>query len=165
MAETPDASDTMARPSARVHVERIYLKDLSFESPRAPEVFAGEWTPSVQLDINTRANNLSGTRYEVVLTVTLSAKMDLDGAAVTCLIVEMQQAGVFVVEDADGGALEQVLAIGCPNILFPYVREAVDNLVVKGTFPPFMLAPVDFAALYADAVRGRGKATAESKPN
>ena len=142
-------------PAARIQVERVYLKDLSFESPLAPGVFRGEWKPDVQLDINTRAQRLDGNRFEIVLTATLSAKLPGDdgGEPRTGLIVEVQQAGVFLIEGAEGPALQQLLAMACPDILFPYVRETVDNVVVKGTFPPFMLAPVDFAALYREALR------------
>ena len=139
----------------RVQVERVYLKDLSFESPRAPQVFASEWKPNVNLDINTTANRLSQTHFEVVLTATLSARSQQDGEDFTGLIIEIQQAGVFLIEGADGPALERILAVACPDILFPYVREAVDNVAAKGTFPPFMLAPVDFASLYQQAVRKR----------
>ena len=139
----------------RVQVERVYLKDLSFESPRAPQVFASEWKPNVNLDINTTANRLSQTHFEVVLTATLSARSQQDGEDYTGLIIEIQQAGVFLIEGADGPALERILAVACPDILFPYVREAVDNVAAKGTFPPFMLAPVDFASLYQQAVRKR----------
>lgn len=139
----------------RVQVERVYLKDLSFESPRAPQVFASEWKPNVNLDINTTANRLSQTHFEVVLTATLSARSQQDGEDFTGLIIEIQQAGVFLIEGADGPALERILAVACPDILFPYVREAVDNVAAKGTFPPFMLAPVDFASLYQQAVQKR----------
>ena len=139
----------------RVQVERVYLKDLSFESPRAPQVFASEWKPNVNLDINTTANRLSQTHFEVVLTATLSARSQRDGEDFTGLIIEIQQAGVFLIEGADGPALERILAVACPDILFPYVREAVDNVAAKGTFPPFMLAPVDFASLYQQAVMKR----------
>ena len=139
----------------RVQVERVYLKDLSFESPRAPQVFASEWKPNVNLDINTTANRLSHTHFEVVLTATLSARSQQDGEDFTGLIIEIQQAGVFLIEGADGPALERILAVACPDILFPYVREAVDNVAAKGTFPPFMLAPVDFASLYQQAVNKR----------
>ena len=138
-----------------MQVERVYLKDLSFESPRAPQVFASEWKPNVNLDINTTANRLSQTHFEVVLTATLSARSQQDGEDFTGLIIEIQQAGVFLIEGADGPALERILAVACPDILFPYVREAVDNVAAKGTFPPFMLAPVDFASLYQQAVRKR----------
>ena len=138
-----------------MQVERVYLKDLSFESPRAPQVFASEWKPNVNLDINTTANRLSQTHFEVVLTATLSARSQQDGEDFTGLIIEIQQAGVFLIEGADGPALERILAVACPDILFPYVREAVDNVAAKGTFPPFMLAPVDFASLYQQAVHKR----------
>ncbi len=145
----------------RVQVERVYLKDLSFESPNAPQVFASEWKPHVHLDINTTANRISQTRFEVVLTATLTARSedDQDSAA---LIIEVQQAGVFLIEGADDPALERILAVACPDILFPYVREAVDNVAAKGTFPPFMLAPVDFPSLYEQAVRNRDAERGES---
>lgn len=154
-AGDPAVPPGQAPPATRIQVERIYLKDLSFESPLAPDVFRGEWKPDVQLDINTRANRLDGSRFEIVLTATLSARLDATdgGEPRTGLIVEVQQAGVFLVEGAEGPQLQQILAMACPDILFPYVRETVDNLVVKGTFPPFMLAPVDFAALYREALR------------
>ena len=146
----------MAEPQAevRVQVERVYLKDLSFESPKAPQVFASEWKPNVHLDINTTANRISPTRFEIVLTATLSARPQGDDTS-PALIIEVQQAGVFLIEGADGPALERILAVACPDILFPYVREAVDNVAAKGTFPPFMLAPVDFASLYQQALRKR----------
>ena len=143
------------RLAVTVQVERVYLKDLSFESPHAPQVFASEWKPNVHLDINTTANRISPTHFEVVLRATLSARPQNDEDT-TALIIEVQQAGVFLIEGAEGPALERILAVACPDILFPYVREAVDNVASKGTFPPFMLAPVDFASLYEQALRNRG---------
>lgn len=169
-----------AQPAGRVQVERIYLKDLSFESPTAPDVFRMEWRPAVQLDLNTTANPLPNSRFEVVLTVTLRATLEAsggngaEGGAPSApegageaspaesgervgVIIEVQQAGVFRVEGVDDAALRHVLAVACPDILFPYVREAVDNLAVRGTLPPFMLTPVDFGAMYAEAMRRRGE--------
>ena len=153
----------MAEPQVevRVQVERVYLKDLSFESPKAPQVFASEWKPNVHLDINTTANRISPTRFEIVLTATLSARPQGDDTS-PALIIEVQQAGVFLIEGADGPALERILAVACPDILFPYVREAVDNVAAKGTFPPFMLAPVDFPSLYEQAVRNRAAERGDS---
>ena len=148
--------------AVRVQVERIYLKDLSFESPRAPQVFASEWKPNVQLDINTAAKRVAETRFEVVLTATLSARSQSDGEDFTALIIEVQQAGVFLIEGAEGPALQRVLAVVCPDMLFPYVREVVDNVAAKGTFPPFMLAPVDFASLYEQALRNRDAERSDS---
>ena len=147
----------------RVTIERIYLRDASFESPKAPAVFASEWNPKVQVNINTRTSRLDDTRYEVVMTLTLEARLGsnsaMDGAKNNeeenhmAMIVELQQAGVFRLEGMDEAMREQVLATTCPATLFPYARETVDSLVVKGAFPPFMLAPMNFDALYAEAKR------------
>ena len=140
----------MAEPEpSRPHlaIERIYLRDLSFESPGAPRIFASDWQPQVEIDLGTRASRLEDTRFEVVLTLTVEAKTD-EG---TLLVVELQQAGIFRIAGMDETTRRQVLAVACPNVLFPYARETIDQLTVKGNFPPFMLAPVNFEALYADA--------------
>lgn len=138
-----------APPNPQVALERIYLRDASFESPKAPEVFASEWKPNVQVDINARNRQLEGNRYEVTLTVTLEAKQGEEVA----LIVEVQQAGIFRLEGIDDDLRTRVLATTCPAALFPFVREAADSLAVRGTFPPFLLAPMNFEALYAEAQR------------
>ncbi len=131
-------------------IERVYLRDVSFESPKAPDVFTEPWRPKVQVDINARNRHLEGEKYEVVLTITLEARLG-DNVA---MVVELQQAGVFRLEGMEDDALRgQVLAAACPNILFPYARETLDSLVVRGTFPPFMLEPMNFDALYAEARR------------
>ena len=130
-------------------VERIYLRDASFESPLAPEVFAREWKPHVQVDINSRNRALDDVRHEVVLSLTLEAKFDAEVA----MIVEVQQVGVFRLSGMDDEARQQALGTACPTVLFPYLRETVDSLVIKGTFPPIMLAPMNFDALYTEAKR------------
>ena len=132
-------------------IERIYLRDASFESPRAPAIFDGTWNPQVQVDINTRSNRLDDVRHEVVLTLTLKARIEDD----VTMIVELQQAGVFRLQGMDDEVRQQALAVTCPNILFPYAREAVDALVTKGAFPAVMLAPISFEALFAEARRRR----------
>src|SRR5262245_3884270 len=133
-----------------IALERFYLKDLSFESPRSPEVFREAWQPSMNVDINTKTQALGEDLYEVVLTVTANAKSP---QGKTALIVEIQQAGIFRVKGLEGPRLQRVLATFCPNLLFPYVRETLDSVVVKGTFPAIMLAPVNFDALYVQALR------------
>lgn len=137
-------------------IERIYLKDVSFESPRAPAVFRSEWQPQVHIDINTRTNALEDTRHEVVLGITLTARIDGE----SLLIIELQQAGIFRITGVEGEALRHALAVACPNLLFPYAREAIDTLSTRGTFPPFMLAPVNFDALYAEARRRHAEESA-----
>jgi len=132
-------------------LQRIYVKDLSFESPNAPQVFQGEWKPQVNMDLNTSHTKLGDNQYEVVLQLTLTAKMDEKVA----YIVEIQQGGVFFVKNIEGAQLGQMLGSYCPNLLFPYAREAIDNLVTRGSFPALMLAPVNFDAIYQQAVERR----------
>ena len=135
--------------TGQVRLERLYLKDASFESPRSPDVFSESWNPEVQLEINSKTNTQTDDRFEVVLTVTLRAKAE---GSKTALIIEVQQAGVFLIEGVDDAVRQRVLATVCPNILFPYIRETVDSMAVRGGFPAIQLAPVNFDAVYADAM-------------
>jgi preprotein translocase subunit SecB len=126
-------------------LQRIYLKDSSFESPRSPAVFQTQWTPKINFDIKTRSDKVQDGVYEVVLVLTVEAQLDEQPA----FLVEVHQAGIFTAKDFEDVQLEQLLAVMCPNILFPYAREAIDTLVVKGSFPALMLSPINFDALYA----------------
>lgn len=126
-------------------IQRIFTKDVSFESPNAPEIFRSQWKPQVNMDLNTRSNKLDENIYEVVLTITVTAKNDDK----TAFLVEVQQGGIFQIDGLEGPALHQTLGAFCPNLLFPYAREAVDAMVTKGSFPALMLAPVNFEAIYA----------------
>ncbi|WP_020407884.1 protein-export chaperone SecB [Hahella ganghwensis] len=137
-------------------LQRIYLKDLSFESPNAPATFQQEWKPQVNMDLNTENKQLSENQWEVILTLTITAKVDDKSA----FLVEIQQAGVFLIEGLNPQQLAQTLGAFCPNLLFPYARETVDTMVVKGSFPALMLQPVNFDAIYAEAVRRKQQAAA-----
>ena len=150
---TPSATPAPAAPAGtNLGIDRIYLRDLSFESPQAPGVFASEWKPQFRIEIDTRANRLANGRFEVVLTLNLEAR----SGESTLLMVEIQQAGIFhIPEEADEETRRRTLGVACPEVLFPYLRETVDTLLVKGTFPPFMLAPVRFDTLYAEARKRR----------
>ena len=141
-------------------IERIYLRDLSFESPQAPEVFALEWKPQVEMDIQTRFRPLDDERFEVVLTLTLETQSNEH----VVLVVELQQAGVFRIRGMDETLQQRTLSVTCPAVLFPYARETIDTLVTKGTFPPFMLAPMNFDALYTEAETRREGVPGESVP-
>ena len=143
----------------QIRLERLYLKDASFESPRSPEVFGEDWKPEIQVDINTRSNIQPENRYEVLLTLTLRAKL---AGGKTAFIVEIQQAGIFLVEGVEPEVLQRVLGTICPNTIFPYIRENVDSLVVKGGFPALHLAPVNFDGLYAEALRKQAAQGPES---
>lgn len=142
----------MAAEAPEFSLERMYIRDISFESPRAPDVFREAWKPNIQLDINTRANNLGEERFEVVLMVTVNAK---NAAGQTVMIVEVQQAGIFKITGLNDDQLRRLLATQCPTILFPYIRESVDSLVVKGGFPALQLAPVNFELMLEEALRQR----------
>lgn len=125
-------------------IERIYIKDLSLECPRGLEAFK-TWTPSVNLDINTKQVALQDGLHEVVLTVTAKVK-EKDSEAVYFLI-EIQQAGLFRTANIPDAELRRVLATVAPSTLFPYAREAVDSMAIKAGFPPLRLAPINFDAL------------------
>lgn len=135
----------------QLQLERIYLKDASFESPQSPAVFAESWQPEMRLDINTSTNSLPEDRVEVILRATVEAQHKTEGTV--AFICEVQQAGVFLVEGDDLDAKRRALGTVCPNMLFPYVREVMDSMVVKGGFPALQLAPVNFDALFAQAMQ------------
>jgi preprotein translocase subunit SecB len=160
MAENQQAAGNENQNQPQFALQRIYVKDLSFESPNSPLVFQEQWKPQVNLDLNTAHNKLSDNQYEVVLSLTVTAKVG-DKVA---YIVEIQQAGVFLVAGIEGAQLGQMLGAYCPNILFPYAREAIDATVNRGSFPALMLAPVNFDAIYAQALkRKQEEAVGEAK--
>ena len=134
-------------------MQRMYAKDVSFESPASPDIFRQNWQPNVNVDLNTRSSKADDTgNYEVILTITVTAKIADNNA----FLVEVQQAGIFFAAGIDEEPLKQLLATVAPNILFPYAREAIDSMVIKGGFPPLMLAPVNFDALYHQAMAQGG---------
>jgi|SRR5690554_1378738 len=139
------AAASQEQPATQFALQRIYIKDLSFEAPKSPDIFREQLQPNIDLNINTSHHHLDGDFYEVVLGVTVTAKND-DGVA---FIAEVQQAGIFLIGGFDGPSLSHALGAFCPGLLFPYARETLDAVVVKGTFPALMLAPVNFEALYA----------------
>ena len=130
-------------------LQRIYVRDVSFEAPKSPEIFRQEWAPSVAMDLNTRQKALDGDFHEVVLTLSVTVK---NGDEVA-FIAEVQQAGIFLIKNLDDASMSHTLGAFCPNILFPYAREALDSLVTRGSFPALMLAPVNFDALYAQELQ------------
>ena len=138
------ADETQQPQGPQFALQRIYLKDSSFESPRSPAIFQGQWTPKINFDIKTRSNKVQDDLYEVVLILTAEALLEEQSA----FLVEVHQAGVFACKDFEDEQLEQLLATVCPNILFPYAREVIDSLAIKGSFPALMLAPINFESLY-----------------
>ena len=135
------------QPQQQFGVQRIYVKDASFESPMGVEVFGKPWQPKVNVDMNTKSNKVGDENYEVVLTITVTANLEEESA----LLIEVQQAGLFLVKGLEQEALRQALGIMAPSLLFPYVRETIDGLAVKGGFPPISLQPINFEALFRQA--------------
>ena len=145
MAESPN------EVQAQFALQRIYVKDLSFESPKAPEIFQKQWKPEVKLDLNTKNCKLEDNLHEVVLSLVITVVNGEEKEKHVTFIVEVEQAGVFFINGLEEEELHRTLGAFCPNILFPYAREAIDNVVTRGSFPPIMLSPVNFDAIYQQA--------------
>jgi preprotein translocase subunit SecB len=125
-------------------IRQIFLKDLSYEAPGLMEALNGNWKPEVGLDLQTKASKVADDTYEVVLKITTTVK----NAGKTAFLVEIEHAGIFVLKNFPAPQLNYMLGSYCPNILFPYAREVISEMVMKGGFPPLYLAPVNFDALY-----------------
>ncbi len=136
------------QPSQQFGLQRIYVRDVSFEAPEGPNPFARQWQPKMNLDLNAKNSRMDADHFEVVLTLTLTAKHE-EAAA---YLVEVQQAGIFICKGIEDQQLHQVLGSLCPSILFPYARETIDSMVVKGGFPAVMLAPINFDVFYQQAL-------------
>ncbi|WP_150138892.1 protein-export chaperone SecB [Candidatus Enterovibrio escicola] len=130
-------------------IQRVFLKDVSFEVPNSPSVFQQEWNPDVNLELDTHSHELGEGVFEVVLRLTVTVKNN-DCNAFLC---EVQQGGIFTVGRMESSQLAHCLGAFCPNILFPYARETISSLVVKGTFPQLNLAPVNFDTLFMDYLK------------
>jgi len=147
----PAANQNPTGPS--LAVQSVYLKDCSYEAPKGPRI-EGNWSPQISLDINTNASAVAPEVHEVVLTVTVGAKQ----GETTAFLVEVKQAGLFVMRNLSPEDTRRAIGTVCPNVLFPYARVAVSQLVTQGGFPNFVLPPVDFDQLFA-----RGLAQAQAK--
>ena len=146
-------------------VEKIYVKDVSFESPNAPTIFNDQVQPELQLNLNQQVQRLGENAFEVVLAVTLTCQ----AGERTAYVAEVEQAGVFGLIGLEPQAIDVLLGTQCPNILFPYVRSMVSDLIQAGGFPPFYLQPINFEGLYAETLRQRqqqadGASLADSEP-
>jgi preprotein translocase subunit SecB len=134
-------------------LQKIYVKDASFEAPNAPQVFQeigeSDQQPQVQLNLGHKANDLGNDVYEVVLSLTLTCNM----GERTAYLAEVHQAGIFGIEGFNDADRDGILGSYCPNLLFPYARQMVSSMVQEGGFPPFLLQPINFDALYAEQQR------------
>ena len=144
----------------QIAIQKIYVKDFSFESPHTPDVFAKtNWSPKTDLNLRSSHTTATDNNHEVVLTITIEAKEDEQ----TFFLVELQQAGLFHIAGYDEAEFKAIIGSYCPNILFPYARESVANIVSKGGFPEFLLQPINFDALYAQGM-AQAQAQAQKQP-
>lgn len=136
-----------AQPEQQFGIIKIYTKDVSFESPHVPELFAGNETinPSINLQLNSEARKIGDEAYEVILSVVVTATADDK----TIYLVELKQAGIFLVKGFDQTTRETLIGSHCPSALFPFARQSIARLVSEGGFPQLLLEPISFEALYA----------------
>ena len=146
---TEDMLNSGAIPAdgPQIGLQKIYIKDASFEAPTSPDIFRGEWKPKVTINLSTRSSDVGNDSVEVVLEISVEAKQE-DSVA---YLVELQQAGIFMLKGFEDDDRKRVLATYCPTQLYPYAREAVADLVSKGGFPQMQLQPVSFESMLAAA--------------
>ena len=146
-------SDAQNQPT--FSIEKLFVKDISLEIPNSPQVFLEREAPTVDIQLHHNSSQVDEGVYQTVLTVTVTAKVKDK----TMFLVEVGQAGVFVIRNIPAGELDAVLGIACPNILFPYAREVVADATVRAGFPPVVLNPVNFESIYQQAVQQQQAAT------
>lgn len=142
-------AETNAAGEKQFAIQKLYVKDISFESPNAPKIFTQKWEASLDLNIGTHVDNLENSVYEVSLAITATVKVE-DSIA---YLVEIKQSGIFTIAGFSEQEMGPMLGIFCPNILFPYAREAITDIVTKGGFPQLILAPVNFDAMYLQQIQ------------
>lgn len=153
--KTPEqAGDSQVPSDAQFLVQKVYVKDISFETPNSPEIFKMEWKPIVDMNMTNNATPIGDDHFDVVLTVTLTVKIDDK----TAYLVEVNQAGIFMLRNLPEDVIGRMLSIVCANILFPFAREAVSDVITRGGFPQLLLSPVNFDALYAQQQQEAGQA-------
>lgn len=139
-------------------IEKLYVKDLSVEVPNAPEIFLEHEAPQVEIQLNTAGRGVGEGVFEVVLTVTVTAKL----AEKTVFLVEAGQAGIFRIQNVPQEQIEPLIAVACPNILFPYAREAVSDAITRAGFQPIVLQPVNFESMYMQRLQEQTPAPADT---
>lgn len=144
--------------SGQFSIQKVYAKDISFETPHSPDIFSAEWDPVVNMQLSSESLKINEDLTEVVLTVTVTTKL----GEKTAYLVEIHIAGIFLIKDFPEEVIEHMAATVCPNILFPFAREMISDLITRGGFPQLLLTPVNFEALYAQQKREIAKKQAEN---
>ncbi len=141
-------------------VQRIYMKDISFEAPNSPAIFQENWTPEIKVGLSSETRRPGNDNLEVTLKVSVEAKHEDK----TVFLVEVQQAGLFLAQGFSEQEMGAVSGVAAPNVLFPYAREVISDLVTRGSFPQFVLQPVNFEALYAQQRQAKAAEAADESP-
>lgn len=153
MTDTPEKDgkdpDAAGTSTGQFALQKIYIKDISFETPHSPGIFTEDWAPAVNMQLSSEASHINDELTEIILTVTVTTTLDEK----TAYLVEAHIAGIFMFKGFPQNVVEHMTATICPNILFPFARELVCDLVTRGGFPQLLLAPVNFEALYAQQKR------------
>jgi preprotein translocase subunit SecB len=157
------AENEQAAQEKNLTIQKIYIKDFSFESPRSPEIFTRQdWSPKTDLNLRSSHKAADDNNHEVTLTITIEAKEDDN----TIFLIELHQAGIFQVTGYSPEEFKAIVGSFCPNILFPYARESIANIISKGGFPEFILQPINFDALYAQGMaQAKAQAEAQAQPD
>jgi preprotein translocase subunit SecB len=150
----PEAANQEKAAGPNFAVQRIYLKDLSFETPQGPAAFQKQWKPKVNQDLTTRSAKIDDDTYEVALRITVTVKDEEE----TIYLIEAEQAGLFTIKGIQDQQLAQVLNVTCTSMLLPYARGAIDSTLTKGSFPPLMIPPINFESLFNNAVKQSAEA-------
>jgi len=156
MADEQSNANGAADQGPQLTVQKIYVKDLSFEAPNAPGIFQEQGQPRVDLNLSQKVQNFAPNLFEVSLAITVTCKV----GEKTAYLAEVEQAGVFGCIGFEAQQLDGVLGTYCPHVLFPYARQAVSDLVQNGGFPPFLMQPINFEQVYAEALKRRETQTA-----
>lgn len=159
MPAQPVGGEEAAGP--QLMIEKVFLKDVSFEAPNVPEIFTEEGQQEIQLNMSQRTRSVDGDRYMVILTVTVTSKI----AGTTAFLAEVQQGGFFQLAGFEENQLHAALGTICPAVLFPYARQQISDLVINGGFPPLLLQHMNFDALYADQLRQKQQEAQMSAPS
>jgi preprotein translocase subunit SecB len=156
----PDETAAGGTAQKQFAIQRVYVKDISFEAPNVPEAFAREWRPEVSMNLGTASRSVGPNQHEVTVTATVTVKSGEE----TAFLVEVKQAGIFAAAGFTDAELSPLLGSYCPNVLFPYLRETISDLVTRGSFPQFLMAPVNFDALYAQHLRQQASQATAAAP-
>ena len=139
-------------------IQRVYTKDLSFESPDSPQIFTQEWHPEVNIDLQTSSAKLDQDYFEMILGITVTVK-NKDKVA---FLVEVREAGIFTLKNFPEDQIGPMMGIVCPSIIFPYAREVISDIAVRGGFPQLLLAPINFEALYTQQIQQQQQSANEN---